>query len=171
MHLCKLQELKHILRMGGNAAVFGGRQRMSLGGATPPLPALSPGSSPDHAKVAAAAGGKASKSNSRPDLLEAAAGQHTQHQQQQQRQISGNRERPQQQQPGKAGKKLHLDEATTAAASMNGLTVDLESVLGLQGRSNGSQWRFSIVFSQMFDLSTVSTSISRLWVYGRQVYT
>ena len=128
--------------MGGNAAVFGGRQRMSLGGATPPLPALSPGSSPDHAKAAAAAGGKASKSNSRPDLLEPAAGQHTQ----QQRQIPGNRERPQQQQAGKAGKKLHLDEATAAAASMNGLTVDLESVLGLQGRRNGSQWRISIGF-------------------------
>ena len=34
---------------------------------------------------------------------------------------------------GKSGRKLPLDEATAAAASMNGLTVDLESVLGLQG--------------------------------------
>ena len=36
---------------------------------------------------------------------------------------------------GKSGRKLPLDEATAAAASMNGLTVDLESVLGLQGRN------------------------------------
>ena len=61
------------------------------------------------------------KSSSRPDLLEPAKRQYPHHAS-----------------AGKAaggGRKLPLDEATAAAASMNGLTVDLESVLGLQGRN------------------------------------
>ena len=61
-----------------------------------------------------------------PDLLEpAVTGKQRQHPQHHLHPPQG----------GKSGRKLPLDEATAAAASMNGLTVDLESVLGLQGRN------------------------------------
>ena len=61
-----------------------------------------------------------------PDLLEpAVSGKRRQHPQHHLHAPPG----------GKSGRKLPLDEATAAAASMNGLTVDLESVLGLQGRN------------------------------------
>ena len=61
-----------------------------------------------------------------PDLLEpAVSGKQRQHPQHHLHAPPG----------GKSGRKLPLDEATAAAASMNGLTVDLESVLGLQGRN------------------------------------
>ena len=129
--------------MGGNPGMLG-RQRMSMGGGgtTPPLPALSPGptpdSSPDHTKTSNKANHKSNINNgsSRPDLLGPTVPG---------KQIPGVRDRHHNhpQPGGKAGRKLPLDEATAVAASMNGLTVDLESVLGLQGRNYGYRWTIS----------------------------
>ena len=116
---------------------------MGGGGNTPPLPALSPGptpdSSPDHTKTGNKANHKSNINNgsSRPDLLGPALSG---------KQIPGGRDRHPHPHPhpgGKAGRKLPLDEATAVAASMNGLTVDLESVLGLQGLNYGYRWTIS----------------------------
>lgn len=118
------QELKHILKDGSG-------QRMSLGGTTPPLPALSPDptpeSSPNHNYIS---GGKHNSVN-RPDLLETSK-----------QDISGSNlrvagsnrtlaKKSDQQSSLKAGLRKYQEELS-AQTAFGALTADLESVLGLQ---------------------------------------